>query len=61
MKFLFTPFCEKNFHFVFQCNRVFATFLVVYEVVKVDEIGFVRSEEMLAREASLNLLQDFCK
>jgi hypothetical protein len=58
LKLLLASFGQLDFHIVDEGNGCFVIGLVMNDVIKVDQVGFMGAEEIIAGQAVFDLFQD---
>ncbi len=58
LKGFFPSFCKQDFSIVHQSNGRLVVVMVVYEMVQVDEVGFMGTKKILIGQAAFYIFQD---
>ncbi len=61
LEILLATFGQLDFDVILESDGSLVIILVVNEVIKVDQVGFVGAEEILAWQAAFDLFQDLCQ
>ena len=61
LEVLLSALGQLDFDVVLEGDGCLVVVLVMNEVIKVDQVGFVCAEEILARQAAFDLFQDLCQ